>query len=246
MKYFLPACLALIGIVGLAAKPPAPTLAWRGQSCFILVSPAGKTILIDPFGDQIGYPVSPVKADAVFITHNHRDHNNAGMAEGKPPVFKGLDAGGNWVPINTAVGDVKVTSVPLYHDDRQGALRGKNTAFIFETGGLRIVHLGDLGHTLTPDQIAQFGPVDVLLIPVGGVYTIDADGAAAVVAELKPRIVIPMHYKTPKLIVPLAPVDKFLAGRKNVVRVKGSRLELGALPAEQTTYVLEPGTWPPK
>jgi L-ascorbate metabolism protein UlaG (beta-lactamase superfamily) len=232
--------LAAIGLAVPAAVAPEPvTLYWLGQSCFVLQSPGGKTILIDPFGAQIGYPVGKVAADAVVVTHEHPDHNNVGMASGSPLILRGL-TGNGWTDIDSTVGDVHITSVHVYHDDKQGALRGKNAAFIFETGGLRIVHLGDLGHTLTPDQIAEFGRVDVLLIPVGGVYTIDAAGAAGVVTALKPRIVIPMHYKTPKLIVPLAPVDKFLAGRKNVVRVNGSRLELGALPAEQTTYVLEP------
>jgi len=245
MNRIIIALAAICLAVPAAAAPDPVTLTWLGQSCFVLRSPAGKTILIDPFGAQIGYPVGKVVADAVTVSHEHADHNNVGMASGSPLILRGL-SGNGWADIDTTVGDIHITSVHLYHDDKQGALRGKDAAFIFETGGKRIMHLGDLGHQFTPEQVARFGRVDVLLIPVGGVYTIDADGAAGVVAELKPRIIIPMHYKTPKLIIPLAPVDKFLAGRKNVVRVNGSRLELGALPAEQTTYVLEPGTWPLK
>ena len=239
--------MALLALISLSAAP-APqtvTLTWLGQSCYVLQSPGGKTVLIDPFTDKIGYPVGKVVADVVTVSHEHFDHNNVGMATGSPLILRGLTADG-WADIDSTVGDIHITSVHLYHDDQQGAQRGRDAAFIFEVGGKRIVHLGDLGHQLTPEQVKQFGRVDVLLIPVGSVYTIDAAGAAEVVKALKPRIVIPMHYKTPQLNVPLQPVDKFLVGRANVKRVKGSRLEIGALPAAQTTYVLEPGTWPPK
>mgnify|MGYP000598557157 CR=1 FL=1 len=219
------------------------TLTWLGQSCFALQSPGGVTVLMDPFGKTIGYPVGKVSANVVTISHEHFDHNNLEMATGSPLVIRGLKDG-DWAPVDRTVGDVHITTVSLYHDEKQGAERGKNMAFIFETSGKRIVHLGDLGHPITPEQVKQFGRVDVLLIPVGGVYTIDAPAAAQVMRALKPAITIPMHYKTPALNIPLAPVTQFIAGRKNVTLVRGSRLEIGALPAEPVIYVLEPGTWP--
>lgn len=242
MKRFLIAAVLMLALP-VAAAPGAVTLTWLGQSCFVLRSPGGTTVLMDPFGKMIGYPVGKVQANVVTISHEHFDHNNVGMASGSPLVIRGLKDG-DWAAVDQTVGDVHITSVNLYHDEKQGKERGMVAAFIFETGGKRIVHLGDLGHPLSPEQVKLFGRVDVLLLPVGGVYTIDAPAAAQVMRALKPAVTVPMHFKTPALNIPLAPVNKFIAGRKNVTQVKGDRLEIDALPAEPVIYVLEPGTWP--
>ena len=126
--------------------------------------------------------------------------------------------------------DVSISSVGVYHDEEMGKKRGLNTVFLFEVDGLRVAHLGDLGHVLSDQQVADIGTVDVALVPVGGFYTIDAAGATKVLAQLRPRlIVIPMHYKTDVLTIKeLAPVDAFLAGKKKVRREKGNTLVLPA------------------
>jgi L-ascorbate metabolism protein UlaG (beta-lactamase superfamily) len=132
---------------------------------------------------------------------------------------------------------VHFRTVGTYHDDSQGSARGKNAIFVIEANDLHIVHLGDLGHVLTSEQAAAIGPVDVLLIPVGGVYTIDAAHATQVVELLKPRLVVPMHYKTPKVRFDLQPVDAFLSG-KAVERVAGNQVTLSPQTLPQTTTVL--------
>lgn len=240
MKRIISWTIVFLGIGLLAAQSPGPlTLTWLGQSCFIIRSPGGTQILVDPFGKLVGYEVPSIKVDAVTVSHEHFDHNNVAMAQDKPVILRGLKDG-DWGKIDQTVGDVHIRSVGVYHDDKNGAQRGKNAVMIFETGGKTIVHLGDLGHQLTPEQIKAIGRVDVLLIPVGGNYTIDAAGATRVVSALKPKIVIPMHYKTAKLKVDIAPLDAFLQGKPRVERIKGSILEIKDLPAETTIIVLEP------
>ena len=224
------------GLSRAATKPL--TLRWFGQSCFLLTSPGGTAVLMDPFGEKVGYPVPSVKAEAVTISHEHFDHNNAEAAKPGAKVIRGLAESG-WAQVNEQVGDVHLRTVAAYHDSRQGMMRGKNTIFIFETAGLTVVHLGDLGHVLDEEQVKAIGKTDVLLIPVGGTYTIDAAEATRVVDQLKPKIVIPMHYKTDKTPnLPVAPVDDFLKGKPKVQRVKGNELTVKELPAETTIYVL--------
>ncbi|OGP59792.1 MAG: hypothetical protein A2V67_02765 [Deltaproteobacteria bacterium RBG_13_61_14] len=215
------------------------TLRWHGQACFLLTSPAGTAVLMDPFGEKMGYPVPSVKAEAVTISHEHFDHNNAGAAKPGAKVIHGLTESG-FLQVNEKVGDVSIRTVPTYHDSRQGMMRGKNTVFIFETAGLTVVHLGDLGHVLDDEQVKAIGKTDVLLIPVGGTYTIDAAEATQVMNQLRPKIVVPMHYKTDKTPnLPVAPVDDFLQGKPKVQRVKGNELAVKELPAETTIIVLD-------
>lgn len=226
--------------VGRAADKPL-TLRWFGQACFLLASPGGATILLDPFHreDGLDYSVPSLQVDAVTVSHEHFDHNNVEAAKPGARIIRGLTETG-FRQVNEKVGDVSIRTVPAYHDSRLGVMRGKNAVFIFETAGRSIVHLGDLGHLLTEEQVKQIGKVDVLLIPVGGTYTIDAAEATRVVGQLKPRIVIPMHYKTDKVTnLALAPVDEFLKGKPRVERVKGNELLVKELPAETTIYVLD-------
>jgi L-ascorbate metabolism protein UlaG (beta-lactamase superfamily) len=213
-----------------AASRPVAFLTWYGQSCFLLESASGTRIVIDPVAGNLGYlPPADLHADAVTISHDHPDHNNLGLLQGKPRVFRGLTADKKgWVRINDRVKDITIRSVGVYHDPKRGADLGLDTVFIFETGGVRIAHLGDLGHALTDQQISAIGSVDVVLVPVGGGSTIDAQTATYVVDQIRPRlIVIPMHYKTDALTSKdLAPVDAFLAGRPNVRREKGNRIAI--------------------
>lgn len=233
---------------------PAPRgieVTWHGQSCFLMRTPGGTTVLMDPVAFEIGYRPPTVRADLVTISHEHPDHNNlkmvevAGVAAGGATVLHGLDEKRDWAEIDASVGDVRVFTVPSFHDEVQGKKRGKNAIFVFDVAGARLVHLGDLGHLLTKDQLAKLGTVDVLMVPIGGHYTIDAAAATRVVEQVKPRFVIfPMHYKTDALkIEELAGPEAFLEGRKNVVRVDGSTFTLetpasGAKPPEQPVIVL--------
>jgi L-ascorbate metabolism protein UlaG (beta-lactamase superfamily) len=188
------------------AKPAETVMeiTWWGHSTFVLRTSSDLTVLLDPAGKSTGYAIPAVAdADLVTVSHEHSDHNYAALATGTPLVLRGL-AGNDWAKIDQTVKGVRVRTVATYHDDTQGSQRGKNAIFVFELPGLRLAHLGDLGLTLSQEQLAELGPVDVILIPVGGFYTIDAAQAAQVVAQLKPRIVIPMHYKTADLSASLA------------------------------------------
>jgi L-ascorbate metabolism protein UlaG (beta-lactamase superfamily) len=194
-------------------------ITYLGHATF-LISADGTKLLIDPYGAKVGYPIPSVEADAVLVSHEHDDHTNVAMAKGKPQVLRGL-SDGNWRTIvKQPLGKITVSSVPTYHDDTQGSQRGRNTVFILESEGLRIVHLGDLGHGLDHSQTTPIGQPDVLMIPVGGHYTIDAAQAKQVIEQLQPKVVIPMHYKTEvNAGWPIGPLENFtgvIGATKNV------------------------------
>jgi len=228
---------ALPGLLTLPASAraaaPAGRLTWYGQSCFLLETAAGTRILMDPIPKGIGYDVPQgFKADVVTISHEHYDHNNVGFVSGKPRVIRGLTADKKgWTRVDEKLKDVSIRTVGVYHDDQRGAARGLDTVFIFEVGGVRIAHLGDLGHVLNDDQLAAIGAVDVLLVPVGGTFTIDALKATRVVEQLRPRImVIPMHYKTDaSTIKGLEPLALFLDGKSNVRRESAQTIALSPM-----------------
>jgi L-ascorbate metabolism protein UlaG (beta-lactamase superfamily) len=221
----------------------AARLQWLGQSTFVLTSSNGTKILMDPVNNTSGYNITPISGvDVITITHEHSDHNNVAMATGSPLILRGLNTNG-WVNYDQSLKGVRIYSIGAYdvfHDNTSGSQRGRDSFFVFEVDGLRIAHLGDLGHTLTPEQINRIGPVDVLMIPVGGFYTIDAAAATIVVDQLKPKIVIPMHYKTTATAntSPLATADAFLAG-KTVQRVNATTITVSknTLPAQMTVMV---------
>jgi L-ascorbate metabolism protein UlaG (beta-lactamase superfamily) len=216
----------------------AVAIRWFGQSMFLVTSPGGTKLLLDPFG-PIGYPVPPpIETSAATISHEHGDHNNASLSTGT--ILKGLTADG-WATIDQRFGDVRVFSVQSFHDAAQGAQRGRNAIFVYETGGLRLAHLGDLGHALSPQQVTALGgPVDVLMVPVGGGFTIGAPEATALVSQLNPKVVFPMHYKTPAININIGTVDAFLEG-KSVQRVgtNTTRFARSELPAQTQVRVLE-------
>ncbi len=238
---------------------------WLGQACFLLMTLGGAHILIDPPAPPIGYHIAAhsIPADLVMVSHEHSDHNfvqaaaPTGRAEPKiiaplplqalsPLHYKqetySFGAG------SLAADRVVFTRIPAYHDTVRGQERGQDTLSVVETGGLRIAHLGDIGElALTPEQVSALGRIDVLMLPVGGYFTVDGSQAAALVAQLHPRVVIPMHYRTqaltPELKKKLAPVDAFLLamrGKANVVHVAARDLQLSpaTLPKTTTIYVL--------
>jgi L-ascorbate metabolism protein UlaG (beta-lactamase superfamily) len=218
---------------------------WFGQSCFLLQ--AGDTrILMDPIPPTMGYPVEATAASVVTISHEHFDHNYVELAKGNPAILRGLsEKGKDWNPIDFSNKDVKISAFPAYHDNGKGEQRGKNAMFLIETQGLRVLHTGDLGHPLDKETVKKIGKVDILMICVGGYYTIDATAAKEVTNELHPRVVIPMHYKTestPKL--PISGADDFLSGWKNVRRSKEARVgftaNLAGYPEGETTVLVLP------
>ena len=212
-------------------------LTWLGHAAFYIQASDDSRIVIDPyesgsFGGAISYPAISVEADAVFTTHQHADHAATDSLPGKPELYAEEET--------ATVGSVDVTGFHTFHDTTHGSERGGNTIYVLEDNDLRLVHLGDLGHELGPDAIQSIGRVDVLLAPVGGLFTIDAATADRVVDALHPRVVIPMHYKTPDCGFDLAPVEDFLKTQDQVERWEEPTIILdpGSLPRERTTIVL--------
>ncbi|MBE5803111.1 MAG: MBL fold metallo-hydrolase [Clostridiales bacterium] len=176
-----------------------------GHAEFLLEMENGMRIVTDPYDDTCGYPVVPVKAEVALVSHGHHDHN---AVENVKDVSRIVDAAGE----HTLAPDVKVTAVSCFHDEAQGSKRGGNLMFLIEAEGLRVAHLGDLGHMPTAEQAAMLAPVDVLMLPVGGFYTIDALTAREVAQLLQAQVILPMHYRTEANAGwPIAPLDEFLA-----------------------------------
>lgn len=227
---------------------------WLGQACFLLWTLTGPHLLIDPPNPQVGYHIAAhsIAADEVFVSHEHPDHNYVAAAQGTPHdrfVLTGpLDPVTATDYKTSVAGRFDNERIFAYHDNVQGKQRGPDTITVMQEGGLRVCHLGDLGQfSLTPEQIKEIGRVDVLMIPVGGFFTIDGPQAAAVVGQLRPRVILPMHYRTaalnPDLRAKLAPPDAFLAamkGKAAVVRVPARDLTLSprTLPKTPTIYLL--------
>ncbi len=211
---------------------------WLGHACFLLVSEVGLRIITDPYIVDQNLSYSPIKeiADIVVVSHDHDDHNNVSAVQGKPEVLKGSG-------LKAAKG-LQFRGVATYHDTTQGKQRGTNTVFCFSLDGIKLCHLGDLGHLLSQAQVDEVGTVDILFIPVGGFYTIDAAGASQVCDQLKPKVVIPMHFRTPQCTYPIAGVDNFLRGKKNVKRVDSSEIEFRPeeLPTATEIVILKPSS----
>ncbi len=175
---------------------------WHGHACFEIRT--GIRVVIDPHdGRSIGLKTPKLRADYVLITHDHFDHNATRVVEGAFKVIKGPG-------LYTLPGGIKIKGIEAYHDTVQGAKRGKITMYRIDSESMHMLHTGDLGHTLSKNIIDEIGSVDVLFVPVGGTYTLDAKQAYEVVRELNPKVVVPMHYKIPGLTLGLAPVEEFL------------------------------------
>jgi len=175
---------------------------WFGHACFLLESKNGTKVVTDPFDGSIGYKIPKVFADIVTVSHDHYDHNYTEGVQGEPKI---IDDAAIHILEN-----MTITGIPAFHDDEKGAKRGPIIIYIFEIDGIRICHLSDLGHLLSKSQIEEIGKIDVLLVPVGGTFTLNSEGAVAVIGQLSPKIIIPMHFKTPAVNLPIDPVDEFL------------------------------------
>ena len=212
-------------------------ITYYGHSSFLVEAQDGTRIILDPyrhgaFDGALRYKPIDEPADVVLASHEHDDHGATDTIPGRPQIFVH--------PVAAKVGGVQILGIEVDHDEAGGSKRGKNTIVVLDDSDLRLAHLGDLGHPLEGDTVKKIGPVDILLVPVGGFFTIDHKEAAAVVEALAPRVVLPMHYKTDEVDFPIVPVDQFLATQTTVRHETGATLELtkATLPNQRTTVVL--------
>ena len=228
-------CLPMILAAATAAPGDDVRITWHGQSFFEVVSSKGTRVVFDPHGIE-NFGKTAVNADLVLLSHPHTDHVRVDVLAnaGKFEVVRGWkdqqDSAQRvaFNPVDQAFKDVRITSVPSFHDDQNGLRRGINTIWILEIDGLRVAHLGDLGHILTKTQLRQLRDIDVLMIPVGGVYTINGSDAREVARQVNPRrLILPMHHGN-KAYEDLLPVDEFLDEQPmgSVERVKDNSLTI--------------------
>ncbi len=266
--------LAAFAVVLPAAADPGKPVAirWWGQSLITIETYWNLTVAIDPYSPRIGYDNPNIEADVFLVTHNHADHNYVRKASIGTTSFLGIDYRGNVVTIDKVLDRkpnqekptitdystsaeysnhaVRLRSIASFHDDQSGGLRGNNAMFLIEADGVRILHCGDLGQTaLTDDQLKKIGTVDVLLIPVGGVYTIEGEQAVSIVEQINPRYVVPIHYKTPQLKTALQTDEEFykvLPEKYKRVKPVGNTFavtqEIGA--TSESPQVISPQTRP--
>lgn len=180
-------------------------ITWWGHSCFKIqdkIGSDGITLVTDPFDKSVGLKLPNFEADIITISHDHHDHNNSDALRGKPYI---INSAGEY-----DVKGVLVQGVDSFHDESQGADRGRNLIYRIVMDDINVVHLGDLGHVLDNKQLENLVGTDILIVPVGGTYTLDAKKAVQVVSQIEPRIVIPMHYQLPGLKIEIDPVDNFI------------------------------------
>jgi len=211
---------------------------WLGHACFLLTAEGGTRIITDPYTPgAFGLDYGPIaeEADIVVVSHEHADHNDVAQVKGNPTVVRGAGS-------HEAKG-IRFKGVASAHDPSGGSQRGENTIFCFAVDGVNVCHLGDLGHDLDDRAVAEAGPVDVLLVPVGGNFTIDAAAANRVCNKLNPKMVIPMHFKNERCPnFPVAGVDEFEGMRPSVKKLDGSEVTVRKeeLPSAVETVVLRP------
>jgi L-ascorbate metabolism protein UlaG (beta-lactamase superfamily) len=205
---------------------------WLGHSCFLITNSREINILIDPFDETLGYRMTKEKINIITISHEHYDHNNTMGIKGKPVVLKG--------PVNRDTHKIIFKGISTYHDSVFGKYRGNNTVFVIKTDEITLCHLGDLGHLLDNHQSAEIGKVDILFVPVGGYFTLNHSQADQVIEQLKPKIVLPMHYKTDAIKWSIDPLSYFLEKKQNIKIVGSNFLEIDykTLPEETTIFVL--------
>jgi L-ascorbate metabolism protein UlaG (beta-lactamase superfamily) len=210
---------------------------WYGHAAFKITTDGGVRVIIDPyqsgaFGGALLYGKIAEEADIVLTSHDHDDHNYTQDIKGR---FKLFNREGAYKEKGIAI-----EAFPCYHDPSEGEERGNNLIFTIEADGLRVAHMGDLGHIVTRDAIKRIGKVDVIFLPVGGFYTINADEAGIVMNDMKPKVTIPMHYKTAKCEFPIAGVEDFIAGKKRIKMANAFEIELNKdnLPREPEIIVM--------
>ena len=203
---------------------------WHGHACWEITNE--KTLVIDPHdGRSIGIPAPNVKGDIILVSHDHYDHNSVKTVEksGSKLIKDGRKRN---------IDEIEIKGVDSYHDEAGGSKRGNNIMFKFNMGDITFCHLGDLGHDLDEDAVKKIGLVDVLFIPIGGNFTIDADKAWDVIKKINPKIVIPMHYKIGGLSLPIAGIDPFLEKNKYKLLHVGNEIDI-----EKEDLPEEPEVW---
>ena len=217
------------------------TITYHGHSCFKLRGKVG-SVVTDPYDSYVGFSLPSLSADMVTVSHQHKDHNQAQLVSAsarreKPFIIDHLG--------EYEVGGISVFGVKSFHDDKKGEERGVNSIFTIVVDGVRVCHLGDLGHELDETTLGEIGSVDVLFVPVGGTLSLNAKQAVAVTRAIDPFFVIPMHYRTaahnPEIFGELTPVEEFLKefGAEGVVPVDKLKLESDRLPEEMEVVLLE-------
>lgn len=197
---------------------------YYGHSCFkISVKPAGRgqeevVFFIDPFDKSTGLRPPQGSADFVLVTHNHHDHNNATALKGDPRIID--------LPGEYSIKGVNIIGIPSYHDDTQGKERGQNTIYLIESEEIKICHLGDLGHDIDEKQLEKIGTVNVLMIPIGGKYTLDYKKAIENIKKIEPNIVIPIHFKMKNSAIDIDNESKFCLEMGYCAKERPSKLNL--------------------
>ena len=206
-----------------------------GHAKFLVELENGLRILTDPYDANCGYPVTPVAADVVLVSHGHGDHAAVDTVSGDPTVIR--EAG-----TYALAPDVTVTAIEACHDDKGGTLRGRNLLFLIQAEGLRVAHLGDLGHLPTEEQVAALAPLDAVMIPVGGHFTIDAETAKKVAEMLQARVILPMHYSTDATVTwPIKPLSAFTSlYAEQAEELDMLRLTAGDMACQPHLAVLKP------
>ena len=211
---------------------------WYGHAAFKITTASGTKIIIDPYqsgfsGGALSYSRIADEADIVITSHDHGDHNNVKDIQGK---YDHIKAEGNY-----EIRNVKIKLIPTFHDSSRGKERGNNLISVIAADGLTLVHLGDLGHDPGQEILRMIGAVDILLLPVGGFYTIDAGAATKIMNDINPKVTIPMHYRTKKCSFPITTVQEFTKGKNNARTLQESELEITkeSLPKETEILVLQ-------
>ena len=207
-------------------------ISWLGHSCF-RIKGSHATVITDPYSPSLGYSLGKPTARIVTVSHQHPGHSYVQGIGGEPRVITG--------PGEYEISGILIIGIATFHDAEGGGKRGRNTIYLMEVDEVSVCHLGDLGHVLTAEQAEELGNVDILLLPVGGVSTINAPAAAEVVRRLEPKVVIPMHYKTQALSWELEPVGRFLKeiGVKEVNSHPKLSFTRTSLPATTQIFLLD-------
>lgn len=247
--------LFVVPLVAVAQDKPAAAVqvTWHGQSFFTVKSSKGTIVAFDPhLIESYGRPMG-LRADVILTSHNHKDHTAVAALDNARDKsvriisgLKGMGLKADWNEVNETIKDVTIRNIGVYHDETEGMQRGKNSIFIVEIDGFRIVHLGDLGHQLTPAQVKKIGPVDVLMVPVGGIYTLNGSEAKKVVAALQPKeYIFPMHYGN-KAFEDLLPINEFLEeqDRAKVAATNDNKTVLNRDPTRPRPLIVQLHYWP--